>query len=304
MLHDVSLAAVLPLTAKGPHMFRPCDLLASVPRSAQHDPDVNQLLLGSRGSFTQSHVDFCGLDGYLQLLSGRKVWACAPPEHRAEFFTLFSSPARACRRAADRDTGTVRHRARTHKRATMAFDHFTPAQLRLMHEHGYMFIEQHAGDVVYMPAGWPHAVRNRTRTLAVGCSYLRPWKLHFTLAHAESPDCNSHAALAVAPLDLWAVMNAFAAGEWPITPATQRGLIARAADIRARLDAIDAKVAAAQAAATELLALARAAKIEAARRAAEAITNAAPRTRPRGKRPTLFGTTADDCAYDPRKCLR
>jgi hypothetical protein len=52
-----------------------------------------------------------------------------------------------------------------------------------MMDHQIFMIEQHAGDVVFMPGGWVHAVKNRTNTVAFGNSYIRPWKLTHTLDH-------------------------------------------------------------------------------------------------------------------------
>jgi hypothetical protein len=96
-------------------------------------------------------------------VQGNKVWLCAPPEKRAQFIQLFGSPEQ------DGHAKGVR------------VSLLTAAEQAFMLEHQIFMVEQHAEDVVFMPGGWIHAVKNRTDTIAFGNSYIRPWKLSLTL---------------------------------------------------------------------------------------------------------------------------
>jgi hypothetical protein len=99
-------------------------------------------------------VDFYGADAYLYLVSGEKLWMMAPPEKLKEFNAMFKQQNKAA---------TIR---------------FTKAEKLYMRRHQIRVIHQHAGDVVFLSAGWPHMVKNLTDTVSFGNSYLRPWKIH------------------------------------------------------------------------------------------------------------------------------
>jgi hypothetical protein len=117
----------------------------------------------SEGSYTGTHQDFYGADAFLHLVQGSKVWLCAPPETRSQFIQLFGCPE---------EEG--------HSKGVRV-SLLTAAEQQFMLEHQIFMIEQHADDVVFMPGGWIHAVKNRTNTVAFGNSYIRPWKLNHTL---------------------------------------------------------------------------------------------------------------------------
>ena len=153
-----------PLTY-GPLLFQSHNLLQSVaPRSNEHaDHAILQMLIGTYGSFTAVHSDWYGADGYLQLQQGEKIWYLAPPEHEAEFRRLLDGDAATGNSSGTRKTVCVSRSSKAH----------TDALIRS----GVHVIHQRAGDVVFVPGGWLHAVKNLTDTVAFGGNYLRGWKL-------------------------------------------------------------------------------------------------------------------------------
>jgi hypothetical protein len=108
-------------------------------------------------------VDFFGTDAYLHLVSGEKLWFLAPPEHKAAFMRLFKRDNRGA---------TIR---------------LSKKQKKLMEQHNMSFIHQRAGDAVFVPAGWPHMVKNLSDTVSFGNSYLRPWNMPRFLAFVKHP---------------------------------------------------------------------------------------------------------------------
>lgn len=140
----------------GPAIFQRYSLL---PPPTLDRPGAMQMLIGRRGSYTSVHYDWFGTDGYLQLVEGEKLWWLAPPESQAEFRALFS------------DNGNV-NVTRLSKKATQ--------QLVDMGAHA---IVQRAGDMIFVPGGWVHCVKNLTDTVAFGGSYFRAWKLPYLIQY-------------------------------------------------------------------------------------------------------------------------
>jgi ribosomal protein L16 Arg81 hydroxylase len=55
-----------------------------------------------------------------------------------------------------------------------------------MVNHQFHCILQQPGDLVFIPGGWWHCVKNLTDTMGFGGSFLRPWCLSSTIEYAES----------------------------------------------------------------------------------------------------------------------
>ena len=91
----------------------------------------------------------------MQLLDGAKVWIYGPPESREAMETLFRNSA-------------------------LPVTNFSTADATAMLRHGIRCQLQQKGELIYMPGGWPHAVKNLTPTIAFGSSYLRAWHLNET----------------------------------------------------------------------------------------------------------------------------
>ena len=77
-----------------------------------------------------------------------------PPEKETEFDALFKNENHAA---------TIR---------------LSKAQKLYMKQHRMRVIHQRAGDIVFVPGGWPHMVKNLTDTVSFGNSFLRPWKMY------------------------------------------------------------------------------------------------------------------------------
>lgn len=122
---------------------------------------VFDMIIGDRGSYTAPHYDFFGMDGYLQLVEGEKLWWFAPLSSEAAFRSHFDDANISV---------TSPTKDKTQRLAAMqAFA-----------------IHQRAGDLVFVPGGWIHCVKNLTNTVSYGGSYLRAWKLPVTLLHLMS----------------------------------------------------------------------------------------------------------------------
>jgi hypothetical protein len=168
----------------GPQLFQPFNLLAATPSTqAAHDHSLAQINIGKRGTHTNTHTDWYGADGAGQLMEGEKLWIMAPPHHSAAFEQLFP--------------------------ATQHFDLSAddPSVVKRFEElyslSGSCAVHQRAGDIIYVPGGWPHAVINLTDAVSIGWSYLRPWKLKGCLAWAR--ESGEEKALSV--VDLAAVFE-------------------------------------------------------------------------------------------------
>ena len=163
VLSDVVLSVlpdIEPL-AFGPAMFQSYSLLD---RSNETDDDQDhsgfQMIVGARGSYTSPHFDFFGMDGYLHLVEGEKLWWIAPPESEVAFRKLFE-------REGTNVGVTKAKKDRTRRLAAIQA----------------VAIHQRPGDLVFVPGGWVHCVKNLTSTVGFGGAYLRAWKLTTTMVY-------------------------------------------------------------------------------------------------------------------------
>jgi hypothetical protein len=159
-LSDVDLAPLLPRCAFGPAFLRRGGNLLSAARHPHRvSHSVSQLLVSAAGTYTAAHTDFMGCDGWLQLVSGVKLWLYGLPQHRAAFLRRFA------------------HRISTSSISAADRRHF-----RVMGVRAFL---QRAGDLVVMPGGVPHAVHNLTPTVAFGGSHLRPYALPHVIDYLQ-----------------------------------------------------------------------------------------------------------------------
>lgn len=112
-----------------------------------YDTSLLELLVGAKDSFTPNHVDFLGVDGWLLVLSGVKLWLCVPPESAAVFDDMF-------------DLGVTTSSWTANQRQA------------IIDGKGLAFI-QTAGDIMVIPAGWHHWVSNVESSVAIGGAHLR-----------------------------------------------------------------------------------------------------------------------------------
>ena len=191
VLSDIRLSSVAELASVvgGPHLFRQQNLLAATPQTApHHDHEVCQMLVGTRGSYTDVHYDFYGADAYLQLMEGVKVWYIAPPEKQTAFRQVFEGK-------------------------NVNVSKFTGEMTATLLDANVHAIVQHAGDVVFVPGGWLHCVKNLTATVAFGGSFLRAWKLPFTIDYLRT----TQRELADTYVNWRGVFRTVQTGEWGVT---------------------------------------------------------------------------------------
>jgi hypothetical protein len=123
------------------------DLLGALPRRSR--PDSRWLLVGGRGTGSPLHVDPIGTSAWNAVTHGCKRWCLIPP-----MFSANEMPMAAKRTA------------------TMA-----AAWCRSMHL-PHLDLHQQSGEILYIPAGWAHAVDNVADdgdlTVAVTHNFLPP----------------------------------------------------------------------------------------------------------------------------------
>lgn len=203
-MSDISPYCTLESTARflwlhgGPELFRPFNLLAATPSSAAaHDHTLAQFNIGKRATHTNTHTDWYGADGAAQLMEGEKLWLMAPPHHAAAFNTLFPQTK--------------------HFHLTTDADPLIKQRLEDLYAlSGSCAVHQRAGDIIYVPGGWPHAVINLTDAVSIGWSYLRPWKLKGCLEWAREQGEEKAASV----VDLAAVFEKTLAAAVPSSIAT------------------------------------------------------------------------------------
>lgn len=164
---EFNIGPFLPLASYGPsiiHASHAANLFHPVYRPASDPPlpnnSVCQLLLGAPGSFTPPHFDFGGLDGWLRLQAGRKLWVFAPPPKEKAFRAFFEH--------------------------NLAMTNLKSEDKEKMRKMGVRGIVQEVGDTVWMPSGWMHFVINLSITVAYGGSVLRKEGLKRTLTYVRT----------------------------------------------------------------------------------------------------------------------
>jgi ribosomal protein L16 Arg81 hydroxylase len=126
-----------------------CDIYSQV------DPPNHslQVIAGMKDTWTRPHVDANGESSWFLLLEGYKVWILGRPEARQAFEDRFP------------DAGTWPWASRT----TESHD--------FLQRTNSMMVLQRPGDILYIPYGWSHLVKNLCDTLTVGGFLLNGW--HF-----------------------------------------------------------------------------------------------------------------------------
>lgn len=150
-LAEVYISDLFPTLAFGPSYLASDNLMAPASnhhraRFASH-PSFLSLLVAAANTYTPPHIDFMGVDSWLQVVSGVKLWVVAPPQSAAAFSALF-----------DTSVSTANFRAE---------------EWKVFNDIGGIAYLQSAGDVIVIPGGWPHFVYNLTPTVAFGGSHLR-----------------------------------------------------------------------------------------------------------------------------------
>lgn len=169
--HNAVVAKLAAPLTHGPLLFQSHNLLQTVPPRSNEfaDHGMLQMLIGTYGSFTAAHSDWYGADAYLQLQQGEKIWYLAPPEHEAAFRRLFHGEGKN----------------------TVCVSRSSKAHTETLIRSGVHVVHQRPGDIIFVPGGWVHAVKNLTDTVAFGSNYLRGWKLPALIRWARTAGAHS-----------------------------------------------------------------------------------------------------------------
>ena len=108
---------------------------------------------GMKNSWTRSDVDVGGDSSWRMLLEGAKLWVFARPEHREDVKVHF------------------------HDQKTFSWHRWSKEESAFFHDHRCVMVEQRAGDIVYIPFGWPYIVKHLTDTLTLHGTILNGWSL-------------------------------------------------------------------------------------------------------------------------------
>ena len=112
------------------------------------------VIAGMQNTATSWHVDGGAESTWQLLLEGTKLWmVCRPEEWEA-----------VQERFIDEDEPT-----------SMSWWRFSKEEKQWLVEHQCMLIVQHAGDILYLPASWPHAVKHTTDTIALHLPMVQSW---------------------------------------------------------------------------------------------------------------------------------
>ncbi len=147
--------AVFQALAETPSLFQHTDLL-SLPRPirAGSSRTMSQLYFGRAQCYSAMHVDYLATSTGSLLVSGEKLWLYGRPEQRDVFFQAFPP---------EKSISWTKLNLK--------------ASRQVMDTHHFGVIHQRAGDLLYLPAGWPHAVYHATNNVMLAFSMLHPWNV-------------------------------------------------------------------------------------------------------------------------------
>jgi len=127
-----------------------------------HSGTINlTLIAGMSKTWTRPHVDK-GMDSTWQMLvEGEKLWLLARPEKKEAMKVHFN------------DQRTV---------------HWSQLELSdkdFLVDNRCLMVLQKAGDLLYIPAGWPHMVKHLTDTMAINSNVLHGWDFASAISRLE-----------------------------------------------------------------------------------------------------------------------
>ena len=117
---------------------------------------ASSLVLSAAGTFTSLHVDSLGTQNWMALVTGRKRWAAYA---EADFDAVFDPARREF------------HDPRRH-----AAESFPRLRFTRRHEH-----VAEPGELVFIPAGWPHEVTTLERSVGIGGSVINEHQIEQTV---------------------------------------------------------------------------------------------------------------------------
>ena len=115
------------------------------------------VIVGMQHMQTKVHVDTGSECVWHLLLEGQKLWLISRRENEAAMRAAFPDSAR--------------HR----------WQRWTAETRKWVSDTRSILVVQDAGDIVYLPADWPHAVKHLTDTLALQATAIQPWDVERSL---------------------------------------------------------------------------------------------------------------------------
>ena len=106
------------------------------------------LIAGMCKTWTRPHVDTAGDSVWQQLVQGEKLWILARPEKKDEMKAYF------------------------HDERTVHWSHLATEDSDWLADNRCYMVLQRAGDLLYIPSGWPHMCSHLTDTIALNCNLL------------------------------------------------------------------------------------------------------------------------------------
>ena len=152
------------------------DLLQLLPEGAMYHNAWPSLFVGPRGTRSGLHVDAFGSNFWMAVLEGKKHWMLFRREDAALLgpsYRVSLDPSFAAEKDGDGfglgDTAGERGEGLDHLKSAAG---------------GWDFILE-AGEVLFVPAGCPHGVRNETDTIAISANYVDTSNLSLVIGELE-----------------------------------------------------------------------------------------------------------------------
>lgn len=164
-----------------PAMFKDKDLLDALP--TEYKPDFRWLLIGGTGSGSRMHVDPCFTSAWNAVVSGTKLWLLIDPRLDSVAPSLHSASQVAFKQAAVQQLPLLDQLEGSDEAVEerLLGNIHSEVVSSICKTHGNMdtyslvtTILQREGELLYVPAGWKHAVLNLTPSVAITHNFLEP----------------------------------------------------------------------------------------------------------------------------------
>ena len=116
------------------------------------------LIVGMHLTWTRPHVDTAGDSVWQMLVEGEKLWILARPEAKDAM------------------------KAQFHDDKTLRWSQLDTDDREWLSDHRCLMVLQKAGDLLYIPKGWPHMCTHLTDTIALNCNLLHSWDFASAMA--------------------------------------------------------------------------------------------------------------------------
>lgn len=107
-----------------------------------HSSPIKDIFYSPKGLFTPLHIDFYGVQSWMYVVYGKKVWECYPPKYLPILFDSLFNEFYNTRKNS-------------------------PEQFPLANLAEKFVATIEAGDLIFVPAGWPHQVETLEETFTI-----------------------------------------------------------------------------------------------------------------------------------------